>query len=57
MSLDFVVSGLLPWLGLLIGAGLGLAALAAPKRMLVGDGPVGRGVQREGRASWAVRSA
>jgi uncharacterized protein YfiM (DUF2279 family) len=34
MSLDFVVSCLLPWLGLLIGAGLGLAALAAPERML-----------------------
>ena len=34
MSLDVVVSGLLPWLGLLIGGGLGLAALAAPERML-----------------------
>lgn len=32
--MSFVVGALLPWLGLLIGAGLGLAALAAPNRML-----------------------
>lgn len=34
MSLNFVIGALLPWLGLLIGAGLGLAALSAPERML-----------------------
>jgi uncharacterized protein YfiM (DUF2279 family) len=32
--MGFVVGTLVPWLGLLIGAGLGLAALAAPERML-----------------------
>ncbi len=34
MSLNFVFGALLPWLGLVIGAGLGLGALAAPERML-----------------------